>query len=43
MEGDLNGLWGIKVSKMPGADEDKTLGRAQDPRSNGAWLSKLTE
>ena len=21
----------------------KTLGRAQDPRANGAWLSKLTE
>ena len=22
---------------------NKTLGRAQDPRANGAWLSKLTE
>ena len=22
---------------------DKTLSRAQDPRANGAWLSKLTE
>ena len=22
---------------------DKTLGRAQDPRANDAWLSKLTE
>ena len=22
---------------------NKTLGRAQDPRSNGAWLNKLTE
>ena len=21
----------------------KTLGRAQDPRANGAWLNKLTE
>ena len=23
--------------------EDKTLGRARDPRANGAWLNKLTE
>ena len=23
--------------------EDKTLGRALDPRANGTWLSKLTE
>ena len=23
--------------------ENKTLGRALDPRANGAWLSKLTE
>ena len=23
--------------------QKKTLGRALDPRSNGAWLSKLTE
>ena len=23
--------------------KNKTLGRAQDPRANGAWLSKLTE
>ena len=22
---------------------NKTLGRAQDPHANGAWLSKLTE
>ena len=22
---------------------NKTLGRAQDPRANGAWLNKLTE
>ena len=22
---------------------NKTLGRAQDPRASGAWLSKLTE
>ena len=22
---------------------NKTLGRAQDPRANGAWLRKLTE
>ena len=22
---------------------NKTLGRARDPRANGAWLSKLTE
>ena len=22
---------------------NKTLGRAQDPRANGAWLSKVTE
>ena len=22
---------------------NKTLGRAQDPRANGSWLSKLTE
>ena len=22
---------------------NKTLGRAQDPQANGAWLSKLTE
>ena len=22
---------------------NKTLGRARDPRTNGAWLSKLTE
>ena len=22
---------------------DKALGRARDPRANGAWLSKLTE
>ena len=22
---------------------DKTLGRALDPRANGAWLSKLAE
>ena len=25
------------------AKKNKTLGRAQDPRANGAWLSKLTE
>ena len=25
------------------AKRNKTLGRAQDPRANGAWLSKLTE
>ena len=24
-------------------NNNKTLGRAQDPRANGAWLSKLTE
>ena len=24
-------------------DLNKTLGRTQDPRANGAWLSKLTE
>ena len=24
-------------------NENKMLGRAQDPRANGAWLSKLTE
>ena len=24
-------------------DFNKTLGRAQDPRANGAWLSKRTE
>ena len=23
--------------------KNKTLGRAQDPRANGAWLSKVTE
>ena len=23
--------------------QNKTLGRARDPRANGAWLSKLTE
>ena len=23
--------------------DNKTLGRAQDPRAKGAWLSKLTE
>ena len=23
--------------------QDKTLGRAQDPRTNGTWLSKVTE
>ena len=23
--------------------KNKTLGRARDPRANGAWLSKLTE
>ena len=22
---------------------NKTLGRAQDPHANGAWISKLTE
>ena len=22
---------------------NKTLGRAQDPRANGSWLSQLTE
>ena len=22
---------------------NKTLGRARDPRANGAWLNKLTE
>ena len=25
------------------ASPDKTLGRARDPRTNGAWLNKLTE
>ena len=25
------------------AIENKTLGRARDPRANSAWLSKLTE
>ena len=24
-------------------NENKTLGRARDPRANGAWLNKLTE
>ena len=24
-------------------ETNKMLGRAQDPRANGAWLSKLTE
>ena len=24
-------------------ERNKTLGRARDPRANGAWLSKLTE
>ena len=24
-------------------EKNKTLGRARDPRANGAWLSKLTE
>ena len=28
---------------MTGTLNNKTLGRARDPRANGAWLSKLTE
>ena len=24
-------------------ERNKTLGRARDPRANGAWLNKLTE
>ena len=28
---------------LAGHSNNKTLGRAQDPHANGAWLSKLTE
>ena len=28
---------------MEETDLNKTLGRALDPRANGAWLSKVTE
>ena len=30
-------------SKVMKTYKNKTLGRAPDPRANGAWLSKLTE
>ena len=28
---------------IPITFENKTLGKARDPRANGAWLNKLTE
>ena len=31
------------MSMSLGTVSNKTLGRARDPRANGAWLSKLTE
>ena len=33
----------LVAGTSPIALDNKTLGRAQDPRANGAWLSKLTE
>ena len=33
-------IWNGKIVKTKA---NKTLGRARDPRANGAWLSKLTE
>ena len=32
-----------KVVKKKHLLVNKTLGRARDPRANGAWLNKLTE
>ena len=31
------------VSSLRIDAKNKTLGRARDPRANGAWLNKLTE
>ena len=28
---------------LQNTEDNKTLGRARDPRANGAWLNKLTE
>ena len=39
----LNSLWPHKKKTVWKLTNNKTLGRAQDPRANGAWLSKLTE
>ena len=39
-------LFDVLCPTVPIMTEDiknKTLGRARDPRANGAWLSKLTE
>ena len=34
---------GRSFTRYPVNSSDKTLGRARDPRTNGAWLNKLTE
>ena len=33
----------ICIKHYPTAEDNKTLGRALDPRANGTWLSKLTK
>ena len=34
---------GVFQAQLAYGKRNKTLGRARDPRANGAWLSKLTE
>ena len=38
-----NGIIEPSISEWSSPIENKTLGRARDPRANGAWLNKLTE
>ena len=46
VDGPLNSGYAWKLPGVNTTSEpipNKTLGRSQDPRANGAWLSKLTE
>ena len=37
------GVFKNKIERKGRQNKNKTLGRARDPRANGAWLNKLTE